>query len=51
LSKHFPQDWSLSLTKNGVPKLAIMFEEVLGVPGAIYSLRQVVGMVKVGWGR
>jgi hypothetical protein len=49
LSKHFPQDWSLSLAKNGVPKLPILFEELFGVPGAIDSLRQVRGMVKVGW--
>jgi hypothetical protein len=28
-----------------------MFEEVLGVPGSIYSLRQVIGMLKVGWGK
>jgi hypothetical protein len=51
LSKRFPQDWSLSLAENGVPKLAIILKEVLRVAGASDSLRQVIGMVKVGWGK
>jgi len=46
LSKYFAQNWSVSLAKNAVPKLAIIFKQVPGAVAARYPL----GQVKVGWG-
>jgi len=34
LLEHFVQNWSLGFAKNAVPKLAIVFKEVLGVVDA-----------------
>ena len=40
----------MSLAKNAIPKLAIIFKEVPGAVAARYPLGQVIGTVKVGWG-
>jgi hypothetical protein len=50
LSEHFAQDWSFGFAKNAVPKMATIFKGVLGVVHLGYAIRQVIGMVKVGWG-
>ena len=38
LSKQFPQDWSLGLAENGVPKLPVMLKGELSVAGSGYSV-------------
>src|SRR5262249_6408589 len=49
LSKYFAQNWSVSLAKNAVPKLAIIFKEVLAAVAARCPFGQVIGMVKISW--
>jgi hypothetical protein len=39
----------LGFAKNAVPKLAIIFKEVLRVVDTGQTLSQVTGMVKIGW--
>jgi len=47
LSEYFAQNWPLGLAEETVPKLAMMFKEVLGVVATPYSPGQLIGMVKV----
>ena len=47
LSEYFAQNWPLGLAEETVPKLAMMFKEVLGVVATPYSPGQPIGMVKV----
>jgi RNA polymerase sigma factor (sigma-70 family) len=50
LPEHFGQDWPVGFAENTGPKIAIELEVLPRVACVFYPLRQVIGMVKVGWG-